>query len=76
MTYISDVLFWISTGLLVPVVVLLLVLFGRSLLLIGTFFGQYMNMRRVQTAATAELEGLTMANVDTLADRLPHRASS
>lgn len=76
MTYISDILFWISTGLLVPVVVLLLVLFGRALLLIGTFFGQYMNMRRVQTAVTAELEGLTIANVDTLADRLPNRASS
>ena len=38
MNLISDILFWISNGLLVPVVVLLIVLFIRSLLLIGSFF--------------------------------------
>lgn len=37
MNYISDVLFWISNGLLVPVVVLLILFFLRSLLLIGNF---------------------------------------
>lgn len=30
MNYISDILYWISTGLLVPVIVLLIILFGRS----------------------------------------------
>ena len=40
MTYISDILYWISTGLLVPDIVLLIFFFGRSLLLIGSFFGQ------------------------------------
>ena len=44
MNYISDILYWISTGLLVPVIVLLIILFGRSLLLIGSFFGQYMSV--------------------------------
>ena len=38
MHYISDILYWISTGLLVPVIVLLILLFGRALLLIGSFF--------------------------------------
>ena len=42
MNYISDILYWISTGLLVPVIVLLIFFFGRSLLLIGSFFGQYL----------------------------------
>ena len=42
MNLISDILFWISNGLLVPVVVLLIILFIRSLLLIGSFFGQYL----------------------------------
>lgn len=37
MNYISDILYWISTGLLVPVIVLLIILFVRSLLLIGSF---------------------------------------
>lgn len=39
MNLISDILFWISNGLLVPVVVLLIILFIRSLLLIGSFSG-------------------------------------
>lgn len=38
MNYISDILYWISTGLLVPVIVLLIILFGRSVLLLGNFF--------------------------------------
>lgn len=46
MSYISDILFWISNGLLVPVVILLIVLFVRALLLIGSFFGQYMAIRK------------------------------
>ena len=37
MNYISDILYWISTGLLVPVIVLLIILFGRSVLLLGNF---------------------------------------
>ena len=46
MNLISDILFWISTGLLVPVIVILILLFLRSLLLVGSFFGQYLNIRR------------------------------
>lgn len=46
MNYISDILYWISTGLLVPVIILLIVLFGRALLLIGSFFGQYLSVRK------------------------------
>ena len=48
MNYISDILYWISTGLLVPVIVLLIILFGRSLLLIGSlsssFFSKFLFM--------------------------------
>lgn len=35
MNIISDILYWISTGLLVPDIVLLIVLFGRALLLVA-----------------------------------------
>ena len=35
MEIISDILYWISTGLLVPVIVALILLFLRSLLLIS-----------------------------------------
>ena len=76
MTYISDFLFWISTGLLVPVIILLLVLFGRALLLLGTFFGQYMNMRKLHGTVIAEMENLTVDNVSSLSTRLPVQTSS
>ena len=76
MTYISDFLFWISTGLLVPVIILLLVLFGRALLLLGTFFGQYMNMRKLHGTVIVEMENLTVDNVSSLSTRLPVQTSS
>lgn len=76
MTYISDFLFWISTGLLVPVIVVLLVLFGRALFLLGTFFGQYMNMSKLHATVITQMESLTADNVDSLCTRLPARSSS
>lgn len=59
MNYISDILYWISTGLLVPVIVLLIILFGRSLLLIGSFFGQYMSIRKTESLLRGEFDSLT-----------------
>ena len=63
MNYISDILYWISTGLLVPVIVLLIFFFGRALLLIGSFFGQYMAIRRTESLIIKELDGLNKDNV-------------
>ena len=48
MNYISDILYWISTGLLVPVIVLLIFLFVRSLFLVGGFFGHYLNVKKAE----------------------------
>ncbi len=76
MNYISDILYWISTGLLVPVIVLLIILFGRSLLLIGGFFGQYMAIRRTEALLRKQIEGLTAQNVDMLSESLPDKSSS
>lgn len=71
MNYISDILFWISTGLLVPVVVLLIYFFLRSLLLLGGFFGQYLVKRKTEAAIRKELNALTAENLGTLPERLP-----
>ncbi len=71
MNYISDILYWISTGLIVPVIILLIVLFGRALLLIGSFFGQYLSVRKTEALLKTEFDQLTADNVATLADRLP-----
>lgn len=76
MNYISDILFWISTGLLVPVIVLLIFFFLRSLLLIGSFFGQYMAIRRTAALIGKELDSLNQENIATLAERLPKKNPS
>lgn len=76
MNYISDILYWISTGLLVPVIVLLIFFFLRSLLLIGSFFGQYLAIRRTASLISAELDRLTRNNVQSLAEHLPKKNPS
>lgn len=76
MNYISDILYWISTGLLVPVIVLLILFFGRALLLVGSFFGQYMAIRRTAALLRKELDSLNGSNVGTLAERLPRKNPS
>lgn len=76
MNYISDILYWISTGLLVPVIVLLIFFFLRSLLLIGSFFGQYLAIRRTASLISTEVDSLTQENVQSLAERLPKKNPS
>ena len=76
MNTISDIMFWISTGLLVPVIILLIALFFRSLLLVGNFFGQYMAIRKTDAMLREQLNTLTHENVVGLADRLPAKSSS
>ena len=76
MNYISDILYWISTGLLVPVIVLLIFFFGRALLLIGSFCGQYLAIRRTALLIRKELDGLNKSNVMTLSERLPQKNPS
>ena len=76
MNYITDVLYWISTGLLVPVIVLLIALFIRSLLLIGSFFGQYVAIRKTEGLLRKEFDALNASNLDSLAERLPKKSNS
>jgi biopolymer transport protein ExbB/TolQ len=76
MNTISDIMFWISTGLLVPVVVLLIALFFRALLLVGSFFGQYAAIRKTDKLIREQMEELTPDNADGLADRLPAKSNS
>ena len=76
MNIISDILYWISTGLLVPDIVLLIVLFGRALLLVGSFYGQYLSIRKTEALLRNERNALTPATVMELADKLPEKSSS
>lgn len=76
MHYISDILYWISTGLLVPVIVVLILLFARALLLIGSFFGQYVSVRKTEALLEKELNSLSKDNISTLKERLPKAGNS
>ena len=76
MNAISDIMFWISTGLLVPVIVLLILLFFRSLLLVGSFFGQYVSIRKTDKVIREQMETLHVNNVDHFAEKLPEKSNS
>lgn len=76
MNTISDIMFWISTGLLVPVIVLLILLFFRSLLLVGSFFGQYVSIRKTDKLIREQMETLHVNNVDHFAEKLPKKSNS
>ena len=74
MEIISDILYWISTGLLVPVIVALILLFLRSLLLIGSFFGQYLAIRKSAAQIRKALTGITSENIDNVTTNLPKKS--
>lgn len=76
MNYISDVLYWISTGLLVPVIVLLIFLFLRSLVLVGGFFGHYRTVKKNETLCDCGEETLTSQNLSDWIGKLPQKSDS
>ena len=76
MHYITDILYWISTGLLVPVIILLIYFFVRALLLIGGLFGQYLDLRKNQSQLRPVIDALNPDNLDTLSAALPKKNRS
>lgn len=63
MEQVSNLLFWISNGFLVPVVVGLLFFFVKSILMLGGFFSRYIQRTRREKALSGELDGLNSSNV-------------
>lgn len=76
METISNVLFWISNGLLVPDIVLLILLFCKSLLLVGGFFGQYINIRKTDKLVHDEMESLRTSGLEAFRKKLPEKNPS
>ena len=65
MNSITNILYWISTGLLIPVIALLLFGFVRALMLLGGFFGMYIGRikhEKEQQELIIELEKNTVDN--------------
>lgn len=74
MKYVSNVLFWISNGLLVPVIVGLLYFFVNSILLLGVFFNQYLTHSKQTKLLKKTLDSLRADDMEKLtveAGKLP-----
>ena len=71
MNVISDILYWISTGLLVPVIVLLIFFFIRAIILAGAFFGQNMQQTKLNVPFEQKLKQLSQANYEEFCNSLP-----
>lgn len=76
MELVSDILYWISTGLLVPVIIALILLFLRSLLLVGSFFGQYLMLRKTAAHVRTALTDVTLETLDQVAQKLPQKSNA
>lgn len=76
MELISDILYWISTGLLVPVIIALILLFLRSLLLVGSFFGQYLMLRKTSAQVRKALTNVTIDTLDQVEQKLPQKSNA
>jgi biopolymer transport protein ExbB/TolQ len=58
MEIINKVLYWLSTGLLVPTVTVLVFLFIKALLLLGSFYGLYTDRLKLQKSLKPVLQVL------------------
>lgn len=76
MNLISNILYWISTGLLVPVIVLLIFFFGRAIILVGGFFGQYLQERKISASLDGRIKALTAESLDEFESTLPTEGGS
>lgn len=76
MNLISNILYWISTGLLVPVIVLLIFFFIRAIILVGAFFGQYINEKKTSEPIYRRIETLTPATLSDFRATLPAKPDS
>lgn len=76
MNVISNILYWISTGLLVPVIVLLIFFFIRAIILIGGFFGQYLQVKRTTARLYERIEHLTPDTLEEFKASLPEKSDS
>lgn len=76
METISQVLFWVANSLLIPDIILLLLLFIRSLLLIGGVYNQYMTKRKNDKQLNSLIKELTPETIDGLKAALPVKDNS
>ena len=76
MELISKALFWVANSLLIPDIIILLVLLVRSLILIGSFYNQYMTKRKNDRLLLDKIKDLSIDKMDDLRTSLPKQDNS
>ncbi len=76
MEFISKALFWVANSLLIPDIILLLFLFGRSILHIGSIYSQYIIKRKIDKALFEPIKTLTTETTGSLWEHIPSGANS
>lgn len=66
MNFLTNVLYWISTGLLIPVIVFLILAFVWALMMMGGFYGIYMDRLKLKGEIQAFLFELKKVKIKTL----------
>ncbi|MDR0506715.1 MAG: MotA/TolQ/ExbB proton channel family protein [Dysgonamonadaceae bacterium] len=76
MEIISKSLFWVANSLLIPDIIILLILFGRALLLVGSFYNQSMMKRRNDKLFSKTIKELSPEKTGELKSLLPKKDNS
>lgn len=76
MEVISKLLFWVANSLLIPDIIILLFLFARSLMLIGSFYNQFMVKRKNDKQLNEQIKNLKYSTVEELKSSLPDKDNS
>ena len=76
MDNISQLLFLVSDSLLIPDIIVLLVLFVRALLLVGSFYNQYITKYKNERQLRPILQQLTPERIEELQAVLPEKDNS
>lgn len=70
MEQVSNLLFWISSGLLVPVIVGLLFFFTKSIIMLGSFVNQYIQRAKQDKQLRMRMAGLDSSSIRNFSEEL------
>ena len=76
MEQVSNILFWISNGLLVPVIVGLLFFFAKSVVMLGGFFGQYIQRIKQDKQLRLRMDQLDQSTIHAFSGELDEQPDS
>ena len=76
MDTISEILFWVANSLLIPDIIALLLLFIRSLLLVGSFYNHFITKQKNDKLLNNLIQNLSAEKVEDLKSILPQKDNS